>query len=281
MAQRAGDGVSAASAGYWLAAAQSQLDNPREARAILEEVLASVRGGVRVTSDFRIRLLIALATVESQEEAHDHALAYLEEARGLASDLDDLRRARFLFNLAVEYQQTADYEAALRTASQSAALFRAAQADRELAALENTTALTFLGMGNLERAEESLQRARDAVTGEDDPFAPHVAETEARLALAEGRIDAARLAASKAIELAREAGYHKTVALALLTRAEAELQANEPIAALATFEDAATIAREHGGRGLLRRVLGRWAETLTSLGRLEEATKLYQEALSA
>ena len=53
---------------------------------------------------------------------------YLEEARGLAADLDDRRRAAFLFNLAVGYREVGDFEAAIRCRTQGMALYRAAGA---------------------------------------------------------------------------------------------------------------------------------------------------------
>ena len=103
--------VEAALAGYWLAAAQFQADNSAESKSLLLRILEEVRGWLNVTADFRMRLLVAVAMNESADGEHEHALAYLEEARGLEGEMDDLRRARYLYNLAVEYQETGDYEA--------------------------------------------------------------------------------------------------------------------------------------------------------------------------
>ncbi len=50
-------------------------------------------------------------------------------------------------------------------------------------------------------------------------------------------------------------------------------------AALLSYEEAARVARRHGGKGVLRRVLGDWANMLAKTGSLEEATNLYREAL--
>jgi transcriptional regulator with XRE-family HTH domain len=280
LAERAGDGSGAAQAGYWLAAANSQLDNVAEARSLLADVLAAIRGGLKITSDFKLRVLVAIAIIESQDSEHERALAYLEEARGLTTELDDLRRARYLFNLAVEYQETGDYEGSLRAASQSAALFRAAESDRELAALENTSALTYLQMGNPRRATEALRRAIELVGSQtDDRFAAHLAETEARIHLAQDEYAEAGVAIGRAIKLAGDAANHRTLASAYLTRAHLAQRLADEEGALASFEAAAGAARQHGGRGILRRVLAEWAEMLTGLGRLEESTRLYQEAL--
>jgi tetratricopeptide (TPR) repeat protein len=251
-----------------------------EARSLLADVLAAIRGGLKITSDFKLRVLVAIAIIESQDSEHERALAYLEEARGLTTELDDLRRARYLFNLAVEYQETGDYEGSLRAASQSAALFRAAESDRELAALENTSALTYLQMGNPRRATEALRRAIELVGSQtDDRFAAHLAETEARIHLAQDEYAEAGVAIGRAIKLAGDAANHRTLASAYLTRAHLAQRLADEEGALASFEAAAGAARQHGGRGILRRVLAEWAEMLTGLGRLEESTRLYQEAL--
>ena len=73
-----------------------------------------------------MRLLIALAAVESPVANYAESLAHLEAARGMADDLDDRRRAMFLFNLAISYRETGDVEAAIRTGTQGLALLRAA-----------------------------------------------------------------------------------------------------------------------------------------------------------
>jgi transcriptional regulator with XRE-family HTH domain len=281
LAQQQRDSVAAAVAGYWMAAAHSQLDNPSEARSLLTEALASIRSGLRVTSDFQLRVLVAIAVVESQDEEHERALAYLEEARGLSAEMDDLRRARYLFNLAVEYQETGDYEASLRAASQSAALFRAAESDRELAALENTSALTFLKMGNPTKARQSFKRAMGLVGGRtDDRFAAHLAETQARIAVEEGDWDEATSAIARAIDLARQTGNGRTLATSLATQARIQQGRGDAAGAASSYAAAADAARAHGGRGILRQVLGQWADYLTNSGQLEEATKLYREALN-
>ena len=56
------------------------------------------------------------AAVESRSGHAARALTYLEEARGLAADLDDSRRAAFLMNLAIGYREVGDFEAAFERA---------------------------------------------------------------------------------------------------------------------------------------------------------------------
>src|ERR1035437_5554675 len=104
----------AALAEYWLAYAHYQQENTAESKAILRSILARVRGGLRVEPDFTLRLLMAISSNESREGNHAAALAYLEEVRGLAADLDDRRRAAYLYDLAHSYRETGDFEAGLR-----------------------------------------------------------------------------------------------------------------------------------------------------------------------
>ena len=52
--------------------------------------------GLQIEPGFKLRLLTALAAMESRDGNHQAALAYLEEVRGLAEELDDRRRAPYL-----------------------------------------------------------------------------------------------------------------------------------------------------------------------------------------
>jgi tetratricopeptide (TPR) repeat protein len=135
-------------------------------------------------------------------------------------------------------------------------------------------------MGNPRRAAEALQRAIELVGSQtDDRFAAHLAETEARIHLARDELAEAGAAIDRAIKLAGDAANHRTLASAYLTRAHLEQRLADDEGALVSFEAAAGAARQHGGRGILRRVLAEWAEMLTGMGRLGESTRLYQEAL--
>ena len=158
----------------------------------LQALLAQVRDGLKVEPEFEMRVLTALAAVESRVGEHGRSLAYLEEARGLADDLDDRRRATFLFNLAISYRETGDVEAAIRVGQQGLALYRAAGASFESATIENDLALAYLAMGNLERATEMATEAHQQFeTAGDDRFLAAVLDTEAQIALAGGKHDRA------------------------------------------------------------------------------------------
>src|SRR5574340_1131371 len=178
--EAAGRAADAALARYWQASGLYWLENPRDARAVLEAVLAAVRNGLAVEPGFEARVLIALAMVDGREGDAERALTYLHEARGRLSQLDDRRRASFLQSLAISYREAGDLEAALRLGWEALAYFEAAASQLDVAVLENELALNFLARGSLHQAEEhaAAAEARLGALGERTVLA-HVLETQA------------------------------------------------------------------------------------------------------
>jgi tetratricopeptide (TPR) repeat protein len=264
-----------------LAQIQLAQGNLAEARQLSGAILAKVRAGLRVEPDFHLRLVIALAAIETRDGEYDHALAYLSEVRGLAEDLDDRRRATYYFDLAHSYRETGDYEAAVRTGYASLTLFAAMHADAETAALENDLALAFLKLGNLSRANDLVASARTrfAALG-DSRWLAHIADTVAQIALAGSDLDQAAILADQAIEGAELTGNEKALIDALVTRAQIRRQRGDFETADGDFARAADLARASGSRGRIREVLGAWSELLAESGNLRRAYDLTREALS-
>jgi len=278
---RAGRQADAAYAGYWLAYAHHQLDNTDEARALLHQILAEVRAGLNVQADFKLRLLVALAILESWDGHDERALTLLEEGRALTGEMDDLRRAIFLFSLANSYSETGDHEAALRAGTAALPLFEAASAERDAASLRNTLALTYLKLGNTARATELAAEARQMSSQRSDQsLLAHVAETEAQIALAGGDHATVRERVAEALDLARAADNTHAQSSALLTLARSQRQSGNGDAE-ATYRQAAELLRTVGPRSRLPEVLREWADLLVSEQRHAEAVDLLQEALSA
>jgi transcriptional regulator with XRE-family HTH domain len=278
---RLGREADAALARYWVASGEYLQENAAEARRLIEAILAKVRAGLRVEPDFHLRLVIALAAVETRDGEYDQALAYLSEVRGLAEKLDDRRRASYFFDLAHSYRETGDYEAAVRTGYASLTLFAAMHADADTAALENDLALAFLKLGNLSRAHELVASARTGfeVLG-DIRWMAHIADTEAQIALAESAFDQAATLAEQAIEGAELTGNQKALIDALMTRAQIRRRRGDSESADGDFARAADLARASGSRGRIREVLGAWSEMLAESGNLRRAYDLTREALS-
>jgi tetratricopeptide (TPR) repeat protein len=278
---QAGQPVEAAYAGYWLAYAHHQLNNTDEARALLHQLLAEVRAGLMVQADFKLRLLLALAILESWDGHDDRALTLLEEGRALTGEMDDLRRATFLFSLANSYSETGDHEAALRAGHAALPLFEAANAERDAARLRNTLALTYLGLGNTARATELAAEARQMSEHRNDQGSlAHVTETEAQIALALGDHAAVRQRVAEALELARASHNTHAESSALLTLARSQRQTSDKDTE-ATYRQTAELLRAVGPRPRLAAVLREWADLLVSEQRHAEAVDLLQEALSA
>lgn len=275
----AGRRPAAQRATYWLAAGHSASDDPARARMLFEELLAATTGDGG-DPDLRVRILVALATVESYAGDTSVAIGLLEEARAIGADLDDRRRATLLHSLAQSYRLAGDLEGAVRTGIESLGLFRAADARAETASIENELALTYLGLGNLDAAEAHASEARAGMERNPDQFRlAHLGDTDARIALARGDLEQAGRLAGAAADLAAELGNRKALVDALMTVARTQRRSGDPSAASATLERAASAA-EVGPVGRLRLVLTEWSELAADRGDHAKAYELTRRALA-
>lgn len=267
---------------YWLAYGQHLVENTTEAGALLRGLLVKLRVRDDLDPDLGVRVLIALSSLEATEDHHRAALGYLEEARVMAADLDDWRRAAFLSQLAQNYTDTGDAEAAIRTGVESLGLFRAAEAEREAAVLENNLALAYLRIGSVERATGFASHARNRHAKDGNRHAlAHVADTEAQIALATGDTVQALRLSEEALGHAEASENRRATVSSLLTRARSQVAAGDPDAAVRTYSRSADEIRAHGPRSRLKEALGEWAEVLASQGRHDVAYALTREALLA
>jgi transcriptional regulator with XRE-family HTH domain len=270
----------AAWARYWLAGAHYQEDNPAEARSILQQLLAADRAGLDVAPDFRFRLLTQLGNVEAWDGEWSRGLTYMEEARTLVDGASLVQRAAFLSGLALQYRRLGDLERSIRVGHESLALYHAADAERDEAALENNIAITFIELGNLTRAEEHLARARHLAERHGDArLLSEVAEAEARLALARGDDAKASEHALVALDASVAGGSYLAAVGANLTLGRVADRRGDRSDAEARFGAAAELLRNHRARPLLRDVLAEWAGLRSGWGDLEGANALYAEAL--
>ncbi|MGH2464225.1 MAG: tetratricopeptide repeat protein, partial [Candidatus Limnocylindrales bacterium] len=266
---------------YWASYALLPQGNEREARSILRALLDQLRGGLVVEPGFTVRLLIAMAMVDSYAGQPAQSLSYLDEARALVGDLDDRRQATFLTSLAISYREHGDLEAAIGLANQALARFAAAEGDREIAVLENELALTHLGLGSTERARSHAALADERFQRLSDDFGrAHVVESKAQIELAAGAPAAAAELAAEARELADRTGNHKAYVSAGLTLARAHRALGDLAGAAADLERAAERARLHQRTAQLRTVLTEWADLLASEGDVGAAYELTREALA-
>jgi transcriptional regulator with XRE-family HTH domain len=272
----------AALATYWQASGLYQMEQGDQAAALLHQILDAIAGGLSVEPDLHVRTLIALSAVTSRDDEPERALAYLEQARAMLEQLDERKRALFLFALATSYNSLGDYEAAIATGTQSLARFRAAEADGEAARLENELALVYLAMGSLELARTHAALAREYFEQWGDRRGlAHVTESEAQIALAAGAFADAASLATKALGLAEESGDRKAAISAGLSLGHAQRDAGDLEAASLTLEHAAGQAQDMGRRGQLQAVLGAWSDVMAELGDMKRAYELSRQALDA
>ena len=266
---------------YWLAYGLYLSDAEADARSMLHGLLERVRAGLKVEPEFEMRLLMALAAVESRSGNYPESLAHLEAARGMADDLDDRRRAMFLYNLAISYRETGDVEAAIRAGTQGLALLRAAGAGFESAQIENDLAMAYLATGDVARAEELAEEAREEFErAGDDRYLSAVLDTEAQVALARGETASAIELARRARSMAAATANRGVMLTAMLTEARALRAAGDPQAAEACYRDAAALAREGRVGSRIREVLREWAGLRADAGDHRGAYELTNEALA-
>ena len=267
---------------YWEASGLYTLEQGDEARRHLLLILERIGNREVEDRDLHVRTLIALAMIESRDEQPERALGYLEQARALVGRLDGRRRATFLFSLALSYRELGDFEAAITTANQSLAYFSIAASELEMASVENELALVYLALGQLGRAREHVAASRASFEKlKDSRLLAHAVETEAEIDLADGSPEDALEHAEEAIELARATSNRKAELSALVSLARARRMKGDLDSELETLGLAATLARQHGRRGQLQKILGELARTYASRGDLQRAFDLSQEALDA
>jgi len=272
----------AAWATYWEASGLYEMERGDQATALLNGLLDAFSRGLTVEPDLPVRVLIALAMIATRDDEPERALAYLEQARALAAELDDRKHAIFLFSLAMSYRELGDYEAAVSTGIQSLATFKAAQAESEAANIENELALVYLALGNLDRARMYAMEARVYYGERNDQWSmAHIAETQGQIALAGGSSSEAIDSANESLALADSSGNKKVAISARLLLARAKRALGELDEAAQLVEIAAGLAEQQGRRGQLQSVLAEWSDIAADRGDLAEALALSRRAVDA
>ena len=173
-----------------------------------------------------------------------------------------------------------DFEGAVRTGIESVALFRAIDARAEVGLTENELALSYLAIDHLRDAERHARAARVQLERDGDPFRmTHLADTEARIALARGDLDEAAASAELAARLAQASGNSKGLVDALLTVARTARRRADRVAAVSALQRAAETAAD-GPPARLRAVLTEWSEVAAESGDHATAYELTRRALA-
>jgi ATP/maltotriose-dependent transcriptional regulator MalT len=107
-----------------------------------------------------------------------------------------------------------------------------------------------------------------------------VLDTDAQVALAQGRLADATATARRAIEMARATGNRGVELTAMLTEARALRADGDLATAESRYDGAATLARAGHSAGRTREVLREWAELRAERADHRGAYELTTEALS-
>jgi tetratricopeptide (TPR) repeat protein len=170
--------------------------------------------------------------------------------------------------------------ASLVAGSLGLALFQASDSFLEISSLANNLALTYLAVGNAERAEEFARQAlARAEEFGDEQLVAHITETRSRICLAAGRTDEALEFANKAIDIAQRSGTAIPMASALAMRGRIAASRRDFERARDDLSAAASAFRLHGQVSNLRDVLGELADVLFELGDTEGGKQAYKDAL--
>ncbi len=272
----------AARAAYWQASGLYAMEQSDLATAMLTGILDEIAGGLEVEPDLPVRCLIALGMVASRDDEPERALAFLEQARARIAELDDRKHAVFLFSLALSYRGLGDLEAAIATGRQSLARFRTAEADFEVASVDNELALVYLAMGSLDKARLHLADAQSYFAQHgDERWRSHVTDTAAQIALAGGAEGEAIELSREALRLAESCGNRKAAIDAALTLAQAQRSTGDLAAADTTLAAAAEHAEAVGRRAQLQMVLGEWSDVAAARGDMTRAYELSRRALGS
>ncbi len=263
---------------YWLAYARFQSGDTNGAHVLLARIVDDPE--LAETADLRVRALIALGAVATDQGDHAAAATWLDRARSLSDDIDDRRRASLLSMIATSRAAAGDVEGAIRAGAESLALYRSAEARHEAAVIENNLAMAWLQAGDPERAREyaSAARRRHEIDGDRSSLA-HVADTEARICLAFGDAEAALRLALDAETLATDTANERALAHARITIARALEALGRADESVTAYQAAIELLRADGGRPALREALTGLADLLAALGRHREAFELTREAL--
>jgi tetratricopeptide (TPR) repeat protein len=280
--QRHGNEEDVARSSFWLGIALQLRGDFDEARAVLLPVLERVRAGLLVEPDFLLRLVMALARIDSARGDHETALAYFEEIQSLSEQLDDRRRGDYLLKVALGHRERGDYEAALRAGYGSRALLNAARAEVKMATVEKDLAISHLAVGDSKQAAALAQNARDTFERMDDQqLLAEAIEAQARIRAADGDAAGALGLARESLELAQRSGNQQAAVDALLTTARIQASLDDDKEAGGAYEAAADLARRLGRPDVVRRALTEWADHLARRGDHRAAFELTREALGS
>jgi diguanylate cyclase (GGDEF)-like protein len=198
------------------------------------------------------------------------------EAQAEYDSGDPAAQADVRNSIAVSLAQQGRLDEALATMLEAYRLFEQTEAGPSINLLRNIGGLSIY-LEEWEQAETFTRRALDR-SEPDDPLITGIYSNLAAALTEQGKLDEAREALLKALEIGEALGQPNSSAISNLGYVLREQGQTE--AALARFQQAAALDRQNGDTSTLAITLKNVGETLIQLGRRQEADAVLQESLA-
>lgn len=263
------------------------------ARELLEQAARSIHGDLDEQPQVRARLLEAIGRAYHRQGQPARAVAYLQDALRIRSQLNEPRDPRagsILTELAIALRSAGRLEESDRSFKQALDILRATESESSVgyARLLVDLGRLELGRGNLDRAEQHLTRGLELTRALEGPRNPEVAAILSDISSARSwrdDLDGAEKAAREAVSIYRESThiYHPDRVMADYRLAEVLFLRGRINDASALFES--TLEAQRVVYGKASAIV---ADTLDSLARVRlaqgltaEAEQLTREAITA
>ena len=268
---------------YWLAYGTYLTDNEADARSQLQALLAQVRDGLQVEPEFEMRVLTALAAVESRVGEHA-PIPGLPRGGARVWPTTSMTGAgrRSCSTWPSRTARPGTWRPRFGSASRVWPCIAPPERPFESATIENDLALAYLAMGNLERATEMATEAHRAVRVRGGRPVPgrgpgHRGADRARRGEARSRPGSGRPIAPAGPRQRQPAGGDGGAAD----------RGQDPPDAVANADRGGEALRAPppswrgpgSGQGRLRELLGEWAELRAEAGDFQGAYELTSEAV--
>ena len=253
-----------------------------DAVEIGRHALACCRRLKPVPTMLEVRILNMLASAYVDACAWTEAVDACERALELAGPLFDLKRqARLFGDIGIAYKELGLLDRALRYGTRAVALLEVTREPVMLAWAENCLGYTLLATGDLVAARQHLERslALHEETGVE-VMKSHLLLSLCELSLAEGRPDAARDWARRALELAARLGERSAGAQAHHWLGKIAADAGDAATSDAEFAEALRGWSALGAKEWLARCHELYGDVLQKRGDLGEANAQLKMAVA-
>lgn len=262
------------------AAALFLLEDPR-ALSVAMEALERCEQMNPVPSGLYARTLLLLGTIYKQRQDWRSAVRFFEKGLDASSSLQSLRhRAMVYDSLSAAYQELGRFATALNYSQRAFALYATDRDLTSLAGAENNLGYLLLKQGQVDAAEQHLNRALDLCDRHDPhkQVRSYVLNSLAELHVVRGDLDSAGTYLHEALQVALENGARQPEATSRQLLGRLHFARGEMEAADAEFTQAIEVLTSLEAHERLRDCLIEYADMLQSRGLLERSIVYWRAA---